>query len=114
MAVAASAAIEKKLEKTHVHPPALPVPESTEAGSSPSMAKIDDEPATNSAISGFSGLNSHSKAGLSTSMALSQWLSLQILLFLLQHRLLELRKRNLRRCLLHQAKETEMVATHDE
>ncbi|KAL0737982.1 hypothetical protein Bca4012_014192 [Brassica carinata] len=48
--VAASAAVDKK---THVHPPALPVPESTEVGSSPSMAKIDDEPATNSAISGF-------------------------------------------------------------
>ncbi|KAJ4867610.1 Tapetum specific protein TAP35/TAP44 [Raphanus sativus] len=53
MAVAATAAIEKKLQKTHVHPPVLPVLESTEVDSSPSMVKIDDEPATNSAISGF-------------------------------------------------------------
>ncbi|WZY85245.1 hypothetical protein YC2023_031629 [Brassica napus] len=53
MAVAASAAVEKKLEKTQVHPPVLPVPESRKIDSSPSMVKIDDEPATNSAVAGF-------------------------------------------------------------
>lgn len=50
MAVAASPSIEKNLQKTHIHPPALPV---SEVDSSPSMAKIDAEPAPNTAISGF-------------------------------------------------------------
>ncbi|KAF8101338.1 hypothetical protein N665_0206s0019 [Sinapis alba] len=53
MAVAASAAVEKKLEKTDIPPLVLPVPESTEVDSSPSMAKIDAEHARNSVISGF-------------------------------------------------------------
>ncbi|KAF2543179.1 hypothetical protein F2Q68_00029579 [Brassica cretica] len=49
IAVAASPATEKNLQKTHVHPPALPVSDS----SSSSMAKIDAEPAPNTAIAGF-------------------------------------------------------------
>ncbi|KAF8096104.1 hypothetical protein N665_0317s0010 [Sinapis alba] len=53
MAVAGSPSVEKKLQKTHVHPPALPVSESTEVDSSPFMAKIDAEPAPNMAIAGF-------------------------------------------------------------
>ncbi|CAH8378723.1 unnamed protein product [Eruca vesicaria subsp. sativa] len=53
MAVAASAATDKTLQKTHVHPPALHLPESTKVDSTPSMAKIDDEPATNTAMAGF-------------------------------------------------------------
>ncbi|KAF3604274.1 hypothetical protein F2Q69_00033588 [Brassica cretica] len=48
IAVAASPATEKNLQKTHVHPPALPV-----SDSSSSMAKIDAEPAPNTAIAGF-------------------------------------------------------------
>ncbi|KAL0873718.1 hypothetical protein Bca101_023423 [Brassica carinata] len=53
MAVAASPSIEKKLHKTHVHPPALRLSKSTEVDSSPSMAKIDAEPAPNTAVAGF-------------------------------------------------------------
>ncbi|CAH2078439.1 unnamed protein product [Thlaspi arvense] len=50
---APSAAIGKKLEKAHVHPPAMLVSESTKVDSPSSMTKIDDEPATSSAIAGF-------------------------------------------------------------
>ncbi|CAN7109315.1 unnamed protein product [Brassica rapa subsp. narinosa] len=53
MAVAGSPATEKNLQKTHIHPPALPVSESTEADGSMFMSKIDAEPAPNTAISGF-------------------------------------------------------------
>ncbi|ESQ55319.1 hypothetical protein EUTSA_v10026545mg [Eutrema salsugineum] len=51
--VAAPAAMDKNLEKTHVHPPALLVSESNKVDSPSSMSKIDDEPATSSAIAGF-------------------------------------------------------------
>ncbi|CAH8345777.1 unnamed protein product [Eruca vesicaria subsp. sativa] len=54
MSVAGSPSTEKNLQKPHVHPPSLPVSDTTEViDSFPSMAKIDAEPATNSAISGF-------------------------------------------------------------
>ncbi|KAF3546685.1 hypothetical protein DY000_02009648 [Brassica cretica] len=52
VAVAASASTEEA-PKRHIDPPAMLVSESIEVDSSSSMAKIDDEPATNSAISGF-------------------------------------------------------------
>lgn len=54
LAEASSAAREKNLKKSHIHPPAMLVSQSTNAVDSPSsMTKIDDEPATNSAIAGF-------------------------------------------------------------
>ncbi|CAH8355226.1 unnamed protein product [Eruca vesicaria subsp. sativa] len=52
MAVSASASTEEA-PKRHIDPPAMLVSDSTELDSSSSMAKIDDEPATNSAIAGF-------------------------------------------------------------
>ncbi|KAF8115031.1 hypothetical protein N665_0030s0078 [Sinapis alba] len=52
MAVPASVLIDEA-PKRHIDPPAVLVSDSTEAASSSSMSKIDDESARNSAIAGF-------------------------------------------------------------